>query len=352
MTEGGAPRLGVSDPAGFTDRDDVTASLCYVTESHTPHACHIKPHGADGAGFGGQDREKVAPPRALKRAEDSQVFDVACVRQKREYLKKRITYECWAYKKGEGGPFHSSAYKKRYFIITEDQRLSYYDDPECYYQERSPNGKLSCVGMQCTSIYGNEMIEGKECFPFTIQAKEEGLRTRHCACETYDDREKLLASIKGSKGPLNPKPDDTRRISILNPKPDYTRHISIIRESLREKNKKNEVDDKEKVSVLDTLILNKKSTGDVIDGFHHANSSSQAEHPLFKAIRLYSLERLKKLKKADDIQGLADDIIGYCAKREEEDVDVFNIDVPLPCGESPVHLAFLLGQKDLGHDCV
>ena len=44
----------------------------------------------------------------------------------------------------------------------------------------------------------------------------------------------------------------------------------------------------------------------------------------------------------------------HCSKpeREEEDVDVFNIDVPLPCGESPVHLAFLLGQKDLGHDCV
>jgi hypothetical protein len=39
MTEGGAPRrLGVSNPARFTDRDDVTASLgFYVTESHTPH---------------------------------------------------------------------------------------------------------------------------------------------------------------------------------------------------------------------------------------------------------------------------------------------------------------------------
>ena len=161
---------------------------------------------SDGPGFGGQDREKAAPPRALKRAEDSKFFDVATVSRRREYLKKRIVYECWAYKKGEGGPFHSSAYKKRYLIITVDQRLSYYDDPECYYQERSPNGKLSCVGMQCTSIYGNEMIEGKECFPFTIQAKEEGLRTRHCACETYDDREKLLASIvKGSKGPLDDK---------------------------------------------------------------------------------------------------------------------------------------------------
>jgi hypothetical protein len=204
MTEGGAPRrLGVCNPARFTGRDDVTADLgYYVTESHTPHqqvmnpdvaeeeqqklnsvACHIKPHGADGAGFGGQDREKVAPPRALKRAEDSQVFDVARPERRR---------------------------------------------PE--------------------------------------------------------------------------------------------RRTSIIRESLREENKKNEVDDREKVSFLDTLILNKKRTRDVIDALHHANLSSQAEHPLFKAIEEY--ERLKKLKKADDIQGLADDIIGYCAKREEEDVDV------------------------------
>ena len=57
-------------------------------------------------------------------------------------------------------------------------------DPECYYQERTPNGKLSCVDMQCTSICGNEMIEGKECFPFTIQAKEEGqiLGKRNVSC--------------------------------------------------------------------------------------------------------------------------------------------------------------------------
>ncbi len=51
-------------------------------------------------------------------------------------------------------------------------------DPECYYQERTPNGKLSCVDMQCTSICGNEMIEGKECFPFTIQAKERFIMTQ------------------------------------------------------------------------------------------------------------------------------------------------------------------------------
>jgi voltage-gated sodium channel len=164
---------------------------------------------ADGAGFGGQDREKSVAPCALQRGEDSKFFDI--VRRRREYLKERIIYECWAYKKGEGGPFHSSAYRKRYLIITVDQHLSYYDDPECYYQEMMPNGKLSCVDMQCTSIYGNEMIEGKKCFPFTIQAKEEGLRIRHCACETCDDRDKLLASIiKGSKGPL-----DEKRVQVM-----------------------------------------------------------------------------------------------------------------------------------------
>ena len=118
------------------------------------------------------------------------------IRQRREYLKKRIIYECWVYKKGEGGLFHSSAYRKRYFIVTVDQHLRYYDDPECYYQEVMPNGELSCIGMQCLGVYREVTIEGKVCFPFTIQVKEEKSNIRHCACETHDEREKLLASMR------------------------------------------------------------------------------------------------------------------------------------------------------------
>jgi hypothetical protein len=120
--------------------------------------------------------------------------------KRREELKKpSIVYECWAYKKGEGGLLHSSAYKKRYFIITDQQELRYYEYPEAHYQNREPLGKLSCVGMQVKDRDGKESIKGKECFTFTIQAKEEGSRVRHCACETMEEREKLLATIENTE---------------------------------------------------------------------------------------------------------------------------------------------------------
>ncbi len=120
--------------------------------------------------------------------------------KRREELKKpSILYECWAYKKGEGGLLHSSAYKKRYFIITDQQELCYYKYPEAHYQNQEPMGKLSCVGMQVKDRDGKESIKGKECFTFTIQAKEEGSRVRHCACETMEEREKLLATIENAE---------------------------------------------------------------------------------------------------------------------------------------------------------
>jgi len=120
----------------------------------------------------------------------------------------------------------------------------------------------------------------------------------------------------------------------------------------------------------------------VINGLHHASSSLQADHPLFKHLLEYrqETERLEKLKEDESSANrqvsdsdclkqaqLEYEIIEHCAtpvrqegkQREEEeeeeaekDVNVFHIDEPGPCGESPVHLAFVLGLKDLGHDCV
>jgi hypothetical protein len=108
--------------------------------------------------------------------------------------KNRILYECWSYKKG-GGHF-STAYKKRYFVITVEHRLHYYEGVEHYHQNRE-KGWLSCLGMLVNEREGIETIEGKECFTFTIQAKE-GTRTSEikCACETKEQRERLLATIE------------------------------------------------------------------------------------------------------------------------------------------------------------
>jgi hypothetical protein len=112
----------------------------------------------------------------------------------REEANKRIVYESWVYKRG-GGNF-SSAYKKRYFVFTVDHRLNYYKDPEDYYKNRE-KGWMSCLGMLIKERQGTETIEKKESFTFTILAKE-GSRTNdmQCACETNEEREKLLATIE------------------------------------------------------------------------------------------------------------------------------------------------------------
>jgi hypothetical protein len=120
---------------------------------------------------------------------------VATERKRRGELKKRIIYECWAYKKAP--PF--SSYRKRYLVITDQQELNYYEYPEAHYQNREPNGKLSCVGMQVKDRDGKEIIQGKECFTFTLQAEEGGWfgsSGKHFACETKEAREKLLATIE------------------------------------------------------------------------------------------------------------------------------------------------------------
>ncbi len=113
--------------------------------------------------------------------------------RQRELLKSRIIYECWAYKSGKGGLLHSGAYKKRYFVITDQQYLNYYEGPEEYYQNRA-KGSLSCVDMLVKNRNGMETIEGKVCCTCTIRANGQA-RDFHCAFETTDRREKFLEAI-------------------------------------------------------------------------------------------------------------------------------------------------------------
>jgi hypothetical protein len=152
--------------------------------------------------------------------------------------------------------------------------------------------------------------------------------------------------------------------------------------TIREKKKETQ---KHMLQTLKTLISGRKSRRDVINGLHHASSSLQTEHPLFEHLIEYrqETERLEKLKEDESLANrqvsdsdclkherqaqLENQIIRQCAtpirqegkQREEEgeeeaekDVNVFHIDETGPCGESPVHLAFVLGLSDLGHDCV
>jgi len=115
-------------------------------------------------------------------------------RERRELLKSRIIYECWAYKSGKGGVLHSDAYKKRYFVITDQQYLNYYEGPEDYYQNRA-KGSLSCVDMLVKNRNGTDIIEGKVCYTCTIRANWQ-TRDFHFAFETTDRREKLLEAIE------------------------------------------------------------------------------------------------------------------------------------------------------------
>ncbi len=114
-------------------------------------------------------------------------------RQRRELLKSRIIFECWAYKSGKGGLLHSDAYKKRYFVITDQQYLNYYEGSEEYYQNR-PKGSLSCVDMLVKNRNGMENIEGKVCYTCTIRANGQ-TRDFHFAFETTDRRLKFLEAI-------------------------------------------------------------------------------------------------------------------------------------------------------------
>jgi len=162
-----------------------------------------------------------------------------------------------------------------------------------------------------------------------------------------------------------------------------TRRTSTIKKTLREKmSTMREKTEGTQKQMLENALRSCRSTRDVINGLHHASSSLQADHPLFKHLLEYrqETERLEKLKEDESSANrqvsdsdclkqaqLEYEIIEYCAtpvrqegkQREEEeeeeaekDVNVFHIDEPGPCGESPVHLAFVLGLKDLGHDCV
>ena len=111
---------------------------------------------------------------------------------------------------------------------------------------------------------------------------------------------------------------------------------------------------------LPELLRGSKSTRDIINGLHHANTSLQSSQPIFTHLLEY--QRASKLllplltrSQEDDaflerhawvesasaaLELLADEIIRYC---------VFHIDEPGPCGETPVHVAFLLGMSELGN---
>jgi hypothetical protein len=95
------------------------------------------------------------------------------------------------------GLLHSSAYRKWYFVVTDQEELDYYEYPPQAHEHNRPDGTLSCVGMLVKQRDGTQTIQGKECFTFTIQAKE-GARTSDllCACETSHARQKLLKTIE------------------------------------------------------------------------------------------------------------------------------------------------------------
>ena len=112
-------------------------------------------------------------------------------------LQHATVHAGWAYTRGGGSAlFSSSAYKKRYFVITVGKRLKYYKDPEDYYQNRGEKGWLSCLGMVVLERQGTKTIGKKDIFTFTIQAKEGSCTSdMHCACETNEEREQMLATI-------------------------------------------------------------------------------------------------------------------------------------------------------------
>jgi hypothetical protein len=100
-------------------------------------------------------------------------------------LKKRIIYECWVFKRGGGSFFSSTAYQKKYFVITDEQRLNYYELPEHYHQGGEPNGWVSCRGALVKACDGTETIQHKTCFTFTLQVQEGSCTSDIlCACQT------------------------------------------------------------------------------------------------------------------------------------------------------------------------
>ena len=81
-------------------------------------------------------------------------------------------------------------------MITSRHSLQYYKTREEQEKNTLPKGSLSCIGMIVKNAQGTKKIDKKDCFTFTLQAKQ-GSRTSdiECACETSDERDKFLEQI-------------------------------------------------------------------------------------------------------------------------------------------------------------
>ena len=118
-----------------------------------------------------------------------------------------VLYSCWGYKRGDGlSVLRGTAFKKRYFVVTEDHTLRYYAS-QTDHDDNIPKGELSCIDMTIERDTGVQKIDGISCFTFTLTAAH-GTRTSkiECACQNAEDRASLLAAIEsvanqGKHGP-------------------------------------------------------------------------------------------------------------------------------------------------------
>jgi hypothetical protein len=215
---------------------------------------------------------------------------------------------------------------------------------------------LATAGVQSTSLSQKMKIMSipPQYMNAVSVAQQEDLKAREAANQerTSDVEDIELQQGKDRWMVLDKFLEESTRDNLLNATPSF--YADSVSEKVEERLRLAD-------TYLPRLLRAHKSTRDVINGLHHANSSLQSTQPIFKHILEYAdasriLLPLVKKRQADEsfanghawlekatagLRLLADEIIRYC---------VCNIDDPGPCGESPVHLAFLLGMTDLGKD--
>jgi hypothetical protein len=231
-------------------------------------------------------------------------------------------------------------------------------DMDCHEQtpiSRIPD-TLATAGVQSTSLSQKMKIMSipPQYMNAVSVAQQEDLKAREAANQerTSDVEDIELQQGKDRWMVLDKFLEESTRDNLLNATPSF--YADSVSEKVEERLRLAD-------TYLPRLLRAHKSTRDVINGLHHANSSLQSTQPIFKHILEYAdasriLLPLVKKRQADEsfanghawlekatagLRLLADEIIRYC---------VCNIDDPGPCGESPVHLAFLLGMTDLGKD--